>query len=207
MTLHTFIVEVDVERDQGLFAPRDEISDKIIEALDEAENSIDLTGLGAQGNSDYSVSSFVTEAVDTSHKEGRDRLMEYDAQVVAELPGDAQLRADNKRLRAELKELNKVLDSVKDRNIKLQEQQDERQAQERTRIWYADAVARRSDYKSYIPDGKHDLVFFQYGERDDETLAFEFQEDGSIEVRNQGWTQLTVVPQSSNVIVLKMAAR
>lgn len=206
MAIHTFIVEVEVDRDSGLFASRDEIGERIEEALMEVE-SVDLSGLGANSDSEYSVQSFSVDVVDTTKKAGRDKLMEYDAQVIADLPGDATLRESNKALRAQLKELNRVLTDVKDRNIKLQTAMEEKQATERTRLWYADSTARRNDYKTFMPDGKYDRVFFQWGERDDECFAFEFQEDGTIEIRNQGWSQLTIVPNSSNVVYIKAVQR
>jgi hypothetical protein len=52
-----YIVEVEVERESGKFASRDEINDVLVEALGEAE-SADLDGLGSDGESVYTITSF-----------------------------------------------------------------------------------------------------------------------------------------------------
>jgi hypothetical protein len=57
----TYTVEVEVERDYGLFASRDEISEEIKDALEGADPG-EVSGVGANGDSTYSVVSFdVTE--------------------------------------------------------------------------------------------------------------------------------------------------
>lgn len=48
-------VWIEVNRVQGKFASRDEIEDAFQEALEEAIDSIDLDGLGADGTSEYEV--------------------------------------------------------------------------------------------------------------------------------------------------------
>jgi hypothetical protein len=56
MTSHyEFTVSVDVERVSGKFAPRDDIETALVDALDEAIGSVDLSGLGADGDSEYEV--------------------------------------------------------------------------------------------------------------------------------------------------------
>lgn len=54
----TFIVEIEVEREQGKFASRDELSEQLQQALDDA-NPGDLTG---EGEGQYTVTDWgVTE--------------------------------------------------------------------------------------------------------------------------------------------------
>lgn len=56
----TFTVTVEVERESGKFAARDEISEQITEWLEGAdEGSID--GIGADGESSYSTISWTVE--------------------------------------------------------------------------------------------------------------------------------------------------
>lgn len=51
----TYTVEVEVERIQGKFASRDEISEAIASALEEVEGNIYVSGIGADGDSEYEV--------------------------------------------------------------------------------------------------------------------------------------------------------
>lgn len=53
----TFLVEVEVERVEGKFASRDEISEALLEALEGADpGSVD--GVGADGSSSYATISW-----------------------------------------------------------------------------------------------------------------------------------------------------
>jgi hypothetical protein len=61
---HTFKVELEivVERLEGKFASRDEIADAIAETLDHIAEGESLSGIGADGTSEYEiVSSTVVE--------------------------------------------------------------------------------------------------------------------------------------------------
>jgi hypothetical protein len=56
------LVEVEVERTQGLFAARDEMVDQIVESIESADPG-SLSGIGANGDSEYDVLSWeVSEA-------------------------------------------------------------------------------------------------------------------------------------------------
>jgi hypothetical protein len=60
---HTFKfeVEVTVEREEGKFAPRDEMADAIRDMLENAQE--DIYGIGADGSSSYTVTDWsVNEA-------------------------------------------------------------------------------------------------------------------------------------------------
>jgi len=56
-----FTVEVEVERVQGKFAGRDEISEQLLEAVEGADpGSVD--GVGVDGDSEYEVTSWEVSA-------------------------------------------------------------------------------------------------------------------------------------------------
>jgi hypothetical protein len=54
MSSFTFTIEVQVERDSGKFAGRDEIAEQLMEALESADPGT-VDGIGADGDSSYSV--------------------------------------------------------------------------------------------------------------------------------------------------------
>lgn len=51
----TFTVTVAVDRVSGKFASRDELADKMTDALTEALDGLDMTGLGADSDSEYMI--------------------------------------------------------------------------------------------------------------------------------------------------------
>lgn len=55
-----FVVEVEVERESGKFASRDEMAEQIQDALEGADPG-SLYGIGADGDSDYSVVDWTVE--------------------------------------------------------------------------------------------------------------------------------------------------
>jgi len=57
----TFTVEVEVERTQGKFASRDEISAAVVEMLDGADEGT-VDGVGADGDSEYEIVSWEVTA-------------------------------------------------------------------------------------------------------------------------------------------------
>jgi hypothetical protein len=65
----TVTLEVEVERTEGKFASRDEIAEAIQEALANAGEGESLSGLGADGDSEYEItSSVVVEVADETPK-------------------------------------------------------------------------------------------------------------------------------------------
>ena len=63
----TVTLEVEVERVEGKFASRDEIAEAIQEALANVGEGESLSGLGADGNSDYEIIS--TEVVEVADEQ------------------------------------------------------------------------------------------------------------------------------------------
>jgi hypothetical protein len=57
MTLIRFTISAEIERESGKFAPKEEIVDVIREVLEEADPS-EIAGLGADGASVYTVTSW-----------------------------------------------------------------------------------------------------------------------------------------------------
>ena len=200
MPTHDFIVSVDIERDSGLHASRDDINERLEDAITEAVENADLSGLGPTSESEYSYSSVSVDAVDTRTKAGRDALMEYDSHVIQDLPGDEKVRQENRRLRDELKQLNKVLAEVKDRNIRLQEALDTKRTEEETRIFQESGYP---DYiRNFIPDGRHDDVKFRVGSHEEDIISVELDvENRAIKIKNSGMrAQMAVVPTAANTI-------
>lgn len=73
MSASRYVIEVETEHVSGKFAGVDDIEEKIGDALDEVESSIDLSGLGPDGDSEYEVSGFTVEAVDVCDAHRKDR--------------------------------------------------------------------------------------------------------------------------------------
>ena len=55
-----FTVEVEVERESGKFASRDEMTEELISCL-EGANEGSISGIGADGDSEYTVTSWTVE--------------------------------------------------------------------------------------------------------------------------------------------------
>jgi hypothetical protein len=56
----TFTVTVELQHEQGKFAPRDEIAEQLLESLNDAD-PMTLYGLGADSDSTYNTVSWETE--------------------------------------------------------------------------------------------------------------------------------------------------
>lgn len=203
MSKFTMLVEVEVERDSGKFAGRDEIFEKLEAVVDEV-SSADLSGLGADSSSEYSVVDVQISELEARELKGIYR--DYDNAVIADVPGDAELRKENKHLRSKLKELNRVLNEVKDRNIKLLEKQE----QGATRIFQRDTAEYRAEGKRTYIDDKTPITFM-WGDNDSTSsvnIEFMAAENGcTFEIRSNGWADLLVQPNSSNVIFVKIQER
>lgn len=68
----TFIVEVEVERTEGKFAPRDEISEALLEAI-EGSDPGDIDGIGADGTSTYNTISWDVSEQEQPKAKGKRR--------------------------------------------------------------------------------------------------------------------------------------
>jgi hypothetical protein len=66
----TFTVTVEVDRESGKFAPRDEIADELIAWIENADEG-GISGIGADGDSEYTVTSWDVEETITERKKAR----------------------------------------------------------------------------------------------------------------------------------------
>jgi hypothetical protein len=112
MATITYLVDVDVEHETGKFASRDEISEVLQEAIQSAIEEADLNGLGMDGTSEYTIAN--QELVELTRKDQKEIWDDAHVAVVQELPGDAELRAENKRLREEAAKADARLASLQE---------------------------------------------------------------------------------------------
>lgn len=148
MTTMHFLVEVEADKTSGVFAPRDELEDRISSALEDAAQSADLSSLGANSDSEYEVSQTGVSVLDAKAlKAQRD---EYDEHVPAyDLP---ELAKTARALRAQVADLERQLG----------EQQRKIEAMEATRTAdggkvYTENWSER--VKHYVPDGDKGVRF------------------------------------------------
>lgn len=196
----TYKVDVEVERDSGLNASRDDISELIEEEISSAESNLSLTGLGPNDNSDYSVVSF--EVTHLDNKEQRAFNAQYDEAAIADLPGDAELRKRAKLLAAENKGL---IEANRKLGAQIEALKTER-AIKATRI-YQDNVGSGLP-PTYFEDGPYDRVIFQYGDGDYDRFTVALKED-KIEIRSDGMgvRDMALFPRSGNEIMIGMVTR
>lgn len=188
-----FLVSVEVERDSGLHASRDDIAELISTDLGSAAESVAMSGLGPRYDSDYSVSQVNVDALDKRALKAANA--EYEELVVAEAPSDAELRSD---LKVALAKITSLQNDVKSLNRQLQQERDNRDIASSS-IWFGGGWD--DEKKTFLPDGPHDRVYFRHGERDDERFSVERKSDGSLEVRSDaGFGGFAVKPVSGNVV-------
>jgi len=204
MSKLTFLVEIEVERETGKFAGRDEIAEAILEELGSSTENADLSSLGMDGTSVYNIVDVSISELDK--KELKALWKDNEERVVAEIPGDAKLRAEVKSLKRQL-----LLEAQK--TDRLQEKLDASRKETergRTNVWYNKGSAFDNGNRVYLSDGKYNRILFALGDPAmNETLSVERREDGALEIRMDamGRCDLIVRPTSSNVIVVEALAR
>lgn len=201
MPKHSYLVTFETERESGLFAGRDEISEKLVETFDTGGDA-DLTGLGSQGNSNYYVVDTEVEEIDS--KDLRKFWKENERRVVAELPGDAELRKQNQALRAEVKnkteEIHRLLDA-----------QDKREADHKKGATRAFVPAGYKDgsLPQYLPDGEHDRIRFESShfantDRAEYVDVSIIEQDGKPMIQFHGSRAFIIHPHSSNLFAIEV---
>ena len=193
MSTVRFVVEVEVERESGLFAGRDEIAEKVQEAIEAGIEDVDLSGLGANSDSQYSVVEFGLTEVD--NKQLKAEWRENEHRVREALPGDAELRNQVKALSHEVRE---KVDAIRRLQREIDEAAEERETG-RTNVYLQEGYHKP---KEYLPDGEFDRIYFQFGERDDERFALQRTKQGLVEIRMDGMSsyEMMVSPYSGNVL-------
>ncbi len=199
MSVFIYKVQVTTEREEGLHASRDEQSEKIIEALEQATESADISGIGARGDSAYSVAEADIREMD--NREMRQLHAEYDEMVKVEEPTDYALRQDLRKAFQEIKRLSGLVEKQKT----IIETLENRPENKPTKV-YQRKSGDRDAPAQYLADGRYDLVTFQFGaDRHDGSFDVVLVEDGVLEIRsNSMGEQLAVIPWSGNVIRLKV---
>jgi hypothetical protein len=200
VSTYHFLVEVDVERESGKFAGRDEISEKLAEAISEGVDNADLYGIGSDSSSTYLVES--SESSYMEKKELRALYEKYDAAVIAELPGDAELRKTVKEQHLALRELQAANERMQ-QQIKLYEYESE---DGKTDVYISerDGIIEK---RTYLPDGNYDRVTFRI--KDCEITIGLRENKTVLEVRNETMTagRLGVFPRSGNEMHMKVVDR
>lgn len=196
MTSFHFLVNVDVDRESGKFAPRDEMSEIIVAEIEQAAESAQLSGIGADGNSEYVVQQ--VEVSELDNKALRAIWKNNEHRVAEELPGDQALRNTNKRLRKNLKDSEARTDRLQ---AKLDDLRAERKAG-KTTIWHTPmGNSFEEAARNYIPDGEYDRITFSIGDGWEDTIDVHRIPDG-IEVclNAMGSRDMVVKPRSGNVV-------
>ena len=68
MPSYQFNVTVEVERESGKFAGRDEIEEALMEGIESGVDGASLDGLGADGESTYTIEDISIEAITPGRK-------------------------------------------------------------------------------------------------------------------------------------------
>lgn len=189
MTTLRFVLEVEVERETGKFASRDEISEKLTEAIASIEDA-DLGALGSDGDSVYTITSWTAEEID--NKQLKEEWKHNEHRVREALPGDADLR---KRVRALTYEVREKVNEIR-RLQGAMEKMEEVRAGEPTSISYGSGRKGRI----FIPDGEFDDVRYSTGDSWDQELVLTKVKDG-FEIRSNDFgQQMVAVPMSGNLM-------
>lgn len=208
MSTFTYIVTVETERDSGLIAGRDEQSDSIVEAIEQAVYGHQIDSIGARSDSTYSVTS--VDIAEYDNKSLKAELAEYDAAVAAAAPSNADLLAEVKTARAEAAAAGKALERAHEK-LALYEADQDRAA---TRIWQESRDGIVEGPRQYLADGRYDRVAFELKQEGlkhpaEVKVGFDGRRGGKevLEIRVDGFMQIAAIPQSSNVLHLMLIDR
>lgn len=199
MTKIAFLIEIEVERESGKFASRDEIAAAICETLTDAPDGAAMDSLGANGDSIYNVTH--TDITELDKKALKELWKHNEERVLAELPGDAALRASNKRLKRLLDIISRKVDDMQKRLDDTRKVRDEG----KTSIWYNHG--HEDETKVYLPDGRYDRIRFAFP---DEHGSGEYIDFGITELDEKrlvsvhGSRALALLPNSSNTLYVGM---
>lgn len=190
MSTFHYLVEIETERESGLIAGRDEQDELILEALQEAEGNISISGIGARSDSDYSVASFSVEGIEK--KDLKQINAEYDAAVYESYPSDGDMEDEIKRLKTKLvaaETARKKAESVAKAAVKKLDAG-------KTSIYVEDYS---SETIHYVPDDRP-LTFELPGRN--EKVRITREKNGVLEVHYEGFNRMSVRPRSGNVLSL-----
>jgi hypothetical protein len=193
MATITYLVDVDVEHETGKFASRDEISEVLQEAIQSAIEEADLNGLGMDGTSEYTIAN--QELVELTRKDQKEIWDDAHVAVVQELPGDAELRAENKRLREEAAKADARLASLQEDVQRLLSERNNGVVHSRVSVdnWRDRSVR-------YLKDDARVKFHFGYMMMR-EYIAVTLKDD---ELEIYGTESIVLTPQSGNVVCVSL---
>lgn len=203
MSKFAIMVYVDTEKSTGLIASRDEQVEKIVDELESAIDGLDISGIGARGDSEYTVTNVDTWIMDK--RDEREMNEEYEHHVLEAAPKPDELKAELMRLRADRDKFQRLYETQKgivDRIVEGAPHADSNVYQDR-RGWTDEAEPR-------VNINPRDHIYFQYGEHRTDRLSVKWSnyDDGSIEVSADTMgREFAVLPQSGNVVRIKVIDR
>lgn len=148
-----FLVTVNTERESGMHASREEISELLIEEIASSVEAAQLSNLGPHGTSEYSVDNVDVEELD--NKAARELWKDNDRAVKDETPNKSEAL---KQLRVANGEIAKLKSELARAETKLAAAAEVREAG-RTKIWAGPRYEEEG--RIYLPDGQYDNVVFQ----------------------------------------------
>jgi hypothetical protein len=167
----SFLVTAEVDRDSGLFASRDELVEKFDAALASAADDVDLSGVGANSDSEYSVSEFTVYELNPSSEKAA--WLDHSERVAQDYPGDKKILDRARRATLRIKELEAEVASL-GRKLEAKRAAVEEGAT-RVMLGYYD------DARTYLPDSTHDKVYFELGDPSDDHQVV------AVNIATRGW--------------------
>lgn len=197
MSEYSFLVRCNVERESGMHASRDDIAEMISDLLSNAIEGEQLSGLGARSDSEYAVDA--TDVWVLQKKDEKEVWAAHDEMVAADYPGDVALREE---LRAAIRARSEAERKLRDATERIAAFEREA-ASKATRVYQRDPAKSIADsVNTYLADGPHDSVVFQFGSRWDEAFDVKLNKDGDLEIRQQNGS-LSITPTGGNTIKLE----
>lgn len=201
MSKFAFMVYVETDRDSGLIASRDEQSERISDELERIGDYVDLSGIGARSDSNYSIAN--VDVWEMSKKDEKEANEEYERTVREAAPPKDELLVELEAARADAAKYKSLYETQKGIVDKLLESPEFKE----TRIWTEDRSGGNK-VRSFLPDGRYDRVHFGTSEDGDDNISVGFDQEGHLEVRyNAMGKQLAVIPRSGNEVTLAVIDR
>lgn len=203
MSKFAIMVYVDTEKSTGLIASRDEQVEKIVDELMSAIDGLDISGIGARGDSEYTVTNVDTWIMDK--RDEREMNEEYEHHVLEAAPKPDELKAELMRLRADRDKYQNLYETQKaivDQIIAGDPLEGSNVYQEPRKYTNEEQPRRNLDPR--------DHVYFHYGEHRTSRLSVKWSnyDDGSIEIAADTMgREFAVLPQSGNVVRIKVIDR
>ena len=195
-----FMVYVDTEKTAGLIASHDEQSEKIVDEIEQAIDGLDISGIGARSDSEYTVAS--VDIWEMSKRDEKEVHAEYEQHVRDAAPSADDLRHEIAAAKAEAekyKSLYETQKSIVDQIIAGDPLEGSPVYQD-PRGWRDDDAPRRNL-------DPREITYFQYGEHHAERFSVRMK-DAELEISADTiGRDFVVSPRSGNVVVIKVIDR